>query len=437
MKRFHAIQILVVALAVAIAGAAWAAPPDAQKGKPPGLLKIQALRGADMAKHLNQDVETDGFYYDGSIPMVVDDINRTLADVLMPRDVYVPIVGPRPPGLKNGDRIKLRGKLAKPTPADGKHLEKEDAVLKLAAPDAISVMQASTLAYQPAIAQITLAAAVATFPQYYAVLIAGGYNEANNHVRYWNDLARMYQILRSAGYPPANIYVLYANGTSRNPSVLPVNYAANRANISTVFNLLAGKMKASDTLYIMLNDHGGGYLTRTIGSHGPGNYSGVSDTNGDEPAENPKIDETLALWYEIITDDQFAFEVNKIANYDKMIIQMKQCFSGGFIKDLTKPKRTIMSSSTEYEFSWAHSDGLYGEFTFHYFAALTGAAGADANHDGKISILEAYNYARSHDVAPETPFFEDNGAPPARSGPIPMPPAAGSDGARSHTIFLK
>jgi hypothetical protein len=116
----------------------------------------------------------------------------------------------------------------------------------------------------------------------YAVLIAGGANPGNNHVRYWNDLSTMYGILRANGYKAADIYVLYADGTARDAS-MPVNYSATRANITTVFNLLAPKMSSFDKLYIMLNDHGGGLLTETINGYSPGVYGGVDDSKGLHP----------------------------------------------------------------------------------------------------------------------------------------------------------
>jgi hypothetical protein len=98
-----------------------------------------------------------------------------------------------------------------------------------------------------------------------------------------------------------------------------------------------------------------------------------------------------------------------------------------------------MSSCAANQVSYGHSSNQFGEFTYWYFAALTGnkpdgsgAVNADTNGDKKISILEAYNFARSHDTAPETPYFEDDGVVPAHSGAMP----AGGDGIRSATIFL-
>jgi hypothetical protein len=99
-----------------------------------------------------------------------------------------------------------------------------------------------------------------------------------------------------------------------------------------------------------------------------------------------------------------------------------------------------MSACSRFEFSYAASSCPLDEFTFWYFAALTGTkpdgsgtVNADTNGDGKISILEAYNFARSHDTRPETPFYEDNGVWPCHSGAMP----SGGEGALGASTYLQ
>jgi hypothetical protein len=408
MKTLRVIFVLL-AVALVIASFSFAqGPPGLQRV--PEFAKSQAimnLRGAAAPGQIGKPVDVDGFYYDGSIPMILDDFQRALVDMVMPTDSYVPLVGTLPKGVKNGDRISIkRGKLDRPSSSDHASVRGEQTVLRLGTDATIAVLQPSTLqvATLPA---YHIYPSVRLLPRYLAVLIAGGYDPANNHVRYWNDLKTMYAILRNAGYPAANIVVIYADGVARDAS-MPVNYSATAANIGAVFTLLASKMASTDTLYIMLSDHG-----------------------------SPNA---LCLWNQTtISATAFCAEVNKIKGYSNMIIQMKQCYSGSFIPCLTGTRRTVMSSCSATQVSWSTSSGLFGEFTFWYFAALTGskpdgsgAVNADTNRDGKISILEAYNFARSNDHASETPYFEDDGVAPAHSGPMP----AGGDGTRSTTIFL-
>jgi len=423
---------------------------------------IAKLRGPEMMKYLNKQVIIEGFYYDGSIPMIVDDFQRVYMNMMMPPESYMAIVGPRPAGLKWGDKIVVTGTLSKPTAADLRYVQVESVIIRLMNPQNLKILKPGgslktpKLIIQPPI-KIQEEKLAGLTPQKYALLIAGGGNPANNHVRYWNDLKAMYNILLTYGYAKGNIAVICADGVGRD-TTMPVNYSATAANIAAVFNILAKKMTDKDTLYIMINNHGGGFQDKQIGPYSPGLHGGAIDTNGDEGSENIQesvykldlnkdgdqkdivsVDETFTLWGAPMTDDAFAAEVNKITRYAEMIIQMEQCFSGGFISDLTGPRRTIMSAASPTEPSWAHKDLQYNEFTYWYFAALigskpdeSGAVNADSDKNGKVSILEAYNFARSNDSRSETPFFEDDGVNPAHSGPVP----AGGDGTRSANIYL-
>jgi len=421
----------------------------------PSILRV---RGAEMQQLLTKQVTVEGFYYDGSIPMVVDKFDRVLLDMPLPREAYVPIVGPVPTGLKSGARISVTGTLRQPTAGSPTAVQREPSYVSVSNSNQITVLQ-PPVTLLPRILVRMPGVQVVQIPTKYAVLIAGGADYANNHPRYWNDLKAMYGILRSKGYKADQIYVIYADGVAKDSS-MPVNYSATKANIATVFNQLASKMTTSDDLYIMTNDHGGGFMAAATGGYPPGLYGGVIDTNGDEGSEGiseatynldlngdgdrndtVSVDETLWLWNDInMTDDEFAAEVNKITRFEKIAIQMKQCFSGGFIADLTAPNRIVMSSCTPTQLSWSASSLQFGEFTFWYFAALTGnkpdgsgTVNADTNGDGKISILEAYNFARSHDTRPETPFYEDNGVWPCHSGAMP----SGGEGALGASTYLQ
>jgi len=425
---------------------------------------IQQVKGPNRLQLLGKQVTLSGYFYDGSVRLLVDNIQRTQCDMMMPPESYIVLSGPAPAGVKSGDRIQIQGLARQPGGQDPAWMQDELIILQTSADSEVSVIG------RHARIQLALAREARLVLKYpyvvlpgrlfirreYAVLIFGGGNAANNHARYWNDLKTMYNILLSHGYTDANIYVLYANGTGRDASV-PVDYSASKANITTVFNELAGKMTSNDTLYVMTNDHGGGFLGAAIAGYGPGIYGGFIDTSGDEgdniseavynrdfngdgdKTDILSVDETLSLWGEKISDDQFAAEVNKITNYSKMTFQMKQCFCGGFLDELTGPNRIVMASSGEVQVSWSYTGGGFGEFTFHFFAALTGnkpdgsgPVNADANGNGKVSMVEAYNYARSHDGRPETPWYEDNNAIPGHTGNMP----GGGEGTLGSATYL-
>lgn len=247
-----------------------------------------------MMAFLNKQVTVEGFYYDGSIPMVIDDIKRVYVDTPLPPESYLPIVGPKPSGLKLGDKISITGMLLKPTAQEHPSVQGESVIIRIERLEQLKVLQPSSISIRP-FPEFTLHQPLTDLPDRYAVLIAGGASPANNHIRYWNDLKTMYNILRSNGYAAQRIYVIYAGGVGRD-TTMPVHYSAKPETIALVFNLLSRTMSDNDTLYIMLNDHG-----------------------------SPNA---LCLWWVNMSNTDFANEVNKVSRYSHMTIQMKQCYSG-------------------------------------------------------------------------------------------------------------
>lgn len=83
MRRMGIILTVVVLVLVLVVVGAWA-----QVQKPPQpaskiessaqLLSIFKVRGPEMTMFLNKQVTIEGLYYDGSIPMVIDDIKEVI-----------------------------------------------------------------------------------------------------------------------------------------------------------------------------------------------------------------------------------------------------------------------------------------------------------------------------------------------------------------------
>jgi len=453
--RYH-LLILLLAGAVSLTGMASAAmitrandggitmPASVQVLSP----SIQRIRGTDASKLLAQTVTVEGYYYDGSIPMVIDDIDRVKLNLPLPDESFVPVVGAIPANLQSGDRVSISGKLFHPTIADPISIRGERTAVRISDATTVKVLQPSRLSRLPM--HITkIPGLKPIWPHRYAVLIAGCINPSNNHARYWNELVYMYNILIGRGYNPANIYVFYADGHPRTgaaPSPFSVIYAATQANISGIFDQLAAKVTALDDVFIFTDDHGGGLATAPIdASHPAGLYGGVvvpgggdatdekyseaalnMDINGDgQKNATVAVDQVLCLWGENMRDDDFAAQVNKINRVKTIAVVMEQCFSGGFIGDLRGSNRILMSAATSDQCSWAyHANYDYNEFSFWFLAALSGqkpdgsgVVDADSNHDGKISILEAYSFARAHDAVAETPWYDGDGIAPAHSYP--------------------
>ena len=128
----------------------------------------------------------------------------------------------------------------------------------------------------------------------YVLLVSGGYNVANNHCRYWNEVCFVYNVMRKRfGVPRKNITVLWAGGnpasdlcrngtcTSRNqPCRLfafetsnlsdfdsdgnnDINGPATLANVRSVLSSYASSLKNTDQLLVFFSDHGGYYDGKT------------------------------------------------------------------------------------------------------------------------------------------------------------------------------
>ena len=432
---------------------------------------------AELERSLGKRVEVTGYYYGGSIPMIVDDMERVEVNLPLPDGCFVALTGERPSGLKWGDRVRAEGLLRRPGPGDHPSLATASAVLQIERAEHLSVLRAAAIRGPAAALGLTPPSSIRrlagrtrrelTPPRKYAVLIAGGGKPESNHIRYWNDLTVMYDILIAHGYDPGDIRVIYADGAppedtreGKRESDMPVDFAASRGNIGRVFDELQQVVTPKDTVFIHINDHGGGCLTRQSGSLQPALYGGRIDGDGDELLDRlceyaigadlngdgdtqdcVKVDESLSLWQTTaMQDDDFAAEVAKVSNCGMLILIAGQCFSGGFLDDLTGPNRVLMSAATDVQISRSRRpDLLYNEFTFWIMAALSGqkpdgsgAVDADADGDGRVSLGEAYNFAVRNDGTDETPCFEDNNQRSFVRGAIP----AGSEGTLGLKTFL-
>jgi hypothetical protein len=175
-----------------------------------------------------------------------------------------------------------------------------------------------------------------------------------------------------------------------------------------------------DTVFIYFGCHGGGaYANGTL-------ESGRIDLSGDEGYEHYNgtwfgVDECLWLnWEEQYWDDELREDLAMLS-YRTLIVMLQgcktvnaSCFTGGFIDDLSAPNRIIITSSNETSPSYGDLDGDgFAEFSAVFFDALFGydtwmsynvlhigqPVDADSNNDGRVSILEAWEYAYNNDYA--------------------------------------
>ena len=380
---------------------------------------IQLATRSQLLQQLNKSVKLEGYYYDGSIPMLVEDMKLVQSGVPIPPDKYVPITGPIPPSLKPGARVAINGLLQKAPSGD---LAQEGVVLQFQS--APSIQQGISNLLTPQIAVSNLGVMK---PQplktitgkRYALLIGTGSNPANTWSRFWNDVAWMHYIMVDGyGYDPANIRVLYANGYRLPGSTyqMTINGPASWPAVQAAFAYFASKMTANDELYIFMAG-----LGAPIGS-----------VSGGPTA--------FWLWNYPMTPTLFAGQVNRIINYKRIVVHMNQAYCGYFIAPLTRPKRIIVTTAAPNKNSYAHPSLAFNNFNYWYLSALRGKmligdapVNYDTNHDGKVSLAEAYNFtlgkpgSSAQGIPPinsQMPQFEDNGAVPSRFGPLP----SGSEG---------
>lgn len=109
--------------------------------------------------------------------------------------------------------------------------------------------------------------------------------------------------------------------------------------------------------------------------------------------------------------------------------------SGDFVKALSGRNRVIVTATK----SAREQNETY--FPQHFVSALTGSVG-DADKDGRVSILEAFTYARleverlfaeGNRIASEHPQLDDNGDGVAQGDAGDK----GPDGARARTLYLE
>ena len=240
----------------------------------------------------------------------------------------------------------------------------------------------------------------------HAVIVNGGRNKLTNHERYWNDCAFLYRTLRHTYHiPQRNITVLMSDGGDTADDMIradgwgfrssptdldgdgqpDVNYSAKREILVSVLYDLSKKLTTNDHLFLFFVDHGG--------------------------STDHLSDSFIWLWNDEKMEDYALAMLLRLFNVASMNILMGQCYSGGFMEELAREGRIMSTSCCGNEQSWASPNHEYDEFVYHWICAINGAnekghpVDADTDHNGEVSMAEAFEYARSHDRVNETPQY--------------------------------
>lgn len=241
----------------------------------------------------------------------------------------------------------------------------------------------------------------------YAVILSGGANKNANYERYWNDCSFVFQtlvnkygiphehisVIMSDGIDPADDMHAIDGGYKSSPldldfdGVPDIRYAATKANVQQVLSGLSGSLKADDHLFFYVIDHGGS-----------NDFDSQSYIN---------------LWgNETLQDYELADYLLPMINDSVTVnVVLGQCFSGGFIGELTEVGCVVAAASTGSEYSWACLDKPYDEFVYHWTSAINQATpdgtavNSDADGNGQVSMAEAFAYVEMNDTASETPQY--------------------------------
>jgi len=245
----------------------------------------------------------------------------------------------------------------------------------------------------------------------YALLIDGGVNVSQNHIRYWNDISFMYQTLNQTyGYPKSHITVLMSDGNNatadRHNATTVANVSlsdnspldidscgtnetignATKANLNTTLSTAYTGLTGADSLFIFTTGHGGQNLY-------------PSGTNNS----------ILYLWNnEYINDTEFVGKLNALP-VGNISMVMEQCYSGGFVDNFTtnyggSQKRVIATAANGSEPSYGNGfSNVWTRGVAMVTDDLRSVREADAspygNGDGKINMSEAFKFANLTDPA--------------------------------------
>lgn len=422
---------------------------------PTPISRIKALRKTTAPEkfgRIDKEYVVEGYFYMDAVPMLLTDLTWSQVNTPMPDSVFIVLNGPaldsikRNPDRYQGTYMRLKGRINNPaqkmTGRDSAGNNPVQFDIDFICPELPEILRQRPQTFIPPkkfiLCQLNprLCRPSPVRTRNYALLYSGGVNAVNAHSRYWNDLKFMYNTLKSQyGYTDEQIVVVYKAGAGED-SDMTVDYAASPAGMTAAFTFLSSKLNRVSDLFVFVTNHGGGYHK----VHG-GNESGVADGMPADEIDAHKIDETIFYYNQAsntVTDDQFTTRINAL-NFRRLVAVFEPCFSGGFLYDLRGSNRIIISASSEFEYSWSGGPGNHDIFSYYFTAALNkaghdgGAVNADTNSDGKISILEAFLYAKAHDTADEKPHLEDTGDGTGSNSPSA---AVGSDGHLSSGIFL-
>ena len=200
----------------------------------------------------------------------------------------------------------------------------------------------------------------------YAVLFSGGYNAANNHLRYYEETLRMWNIATGLlDFDIDKVFALFADGTDimkdRTPGEFvdftPANWVnsnwsaitsvggninmATPGNLQTTLSMLSSTITPEDSFYFWSFNHGSNPSFANcpnVALNSPNSpILNQQQLDGSCMPQSPGSnlsDVLLTAWNEeSISDAEFASWIDPI-NAKAEVYAFAQCFSGGMVDNL-------------------------------------------------------------------------------------------------------
>jgi hypothetical protein len=204
---------------------------------------------------------------------------------------------------------------------------------------------------------LTLLAAPVLAQDSYLILITGVSGDQEHATQFQGWATAILDSAKKSGLPDANVNYL-AEQTERDPA--RIRARSTRDNVMKALSDTAAKSKPGDDVFVVLIGHG--------------------SAEGREAAafNLPGPDLTLAEWGKLL--DRFAEQ--------RVVFVNTASSSGAFVEPLKKTGRTIMTAT--------RTGGERNETRFpQYFVEAISSDAADRDRSGRVSMLEAFEYAQT------------------------------------------
>jgi hypothetical protein len=188
----------------------------------------------------------------------------------------------------------------------------------------------------------------------YLLVVTGASGGAPYADRFHAAAARLVDAVRRGGVPAANVLWL-AETPTRDPRITA---RSGRAEVERAFADLATRVRAGDPVLVLLVGHG-------------------SAQGGDARFNIPGPDLTARDWARLVGTLKGA----------RVAFVNAASASGDFLPALSATGRIVVTATK------SGSERNETRFAEHFTAAYAGG-GADVDKDGRVSLLEAYGYAR-------------------------------------------